>query len=62
MGAYSHVPPWADPAMLDLLGEPVGGRILFAGEHTQSERTGYADGAYSSGLRAAGQLLSSRRA
>lgn len=55
-GAYTHVPPWADPSQLDLLGEPVAGRILFAGEHTQSERTGYADGAYSSGLREAHRL------
>lgn len=55
-GAYTHCPPGADPSMLDLLGEPVGGRLLLAGEHTQSARTGYADGAYVSGLRAAGLL------
>ena len=42
--------------MMDLLGEPVHGRLLLAGEHTQSARYGYADGAYVSGLRAA-QLL-----
>ena len=52
-GAYSHYPPGADPAMMDLLGEPVHGRLLLAGEHTQSARYGYADGAYVSGLRAA---------
>jgi polyamine oxidase len=52
-GAYTHCPPGSDPAMLDLLGEPVNGRLLLAGEHTQSARTGYADGAYVSGLRAA---------
>jgi hypothetical protein len=39
--------------MLDLLSEPVNGRLQLAGEHTDSERTGYADGAYASGLRAA---------
>ena len=37
-GAYSHIPPGATPADADLLGEPVGGRLLFAGEHTQSSR------------------------
>jgi len=52
-GAYSHFPPGADPAMMGLLGEPVRGRLLLAGEHTQSARYGYADGAYVSGLRAA---------
>ena len=56
-GAYTHVPVGADPAWLDELGEPVGGRILFAGEHTQSARTGYADGAMSSGVREAKRLL-----
>jgi monoamine oxidase len=56
-GAYSHVPPGADPADLDLLGEPIGGRLLFAGEHTQSPRTGFADGALTSGIREAKRLL-----
>jgi polyamine oxidase len=52
-GAYSHCPPGADPSMFDLLGAPVHGRLLLAGEHTQSARYGYADGAFVSGLRAA---------
>jgi polyamine oxidase len=56
-GAYAHVPPGASPADLDLLGEPLHGRLLFAGEHTQSARTGYADGALSSGRREAARLL-----
>jgi polyamine oxidase len=55
-GAYTNCRPGADPAMLDLLGEPVHGRVLLAGEHTHSARTGYADGAHASGLRAAGRL------
>jgi polyamine oxidase len=55
-GAYTSCPPGAHPSMLDLLGEPVGGRLLLAGEHTHRARTGYADGASASGLRAAGQL------
>ena len=56
-GAYAHVPPGASPSDLDLLGEPIGGRLLFAGEHTQSARTGYADGAMTSGIREAERLL-----
>ncbi|MGB6455494.1 MAG: NAD(P)/FAD-dependent oxidoreductase [Streptosporangiaceae bacterium] len=56
-GAYSHIPPGASPADADLLGEPVGGRLLFAGEHTQSRRLVYADGAMASGVREAKRLL-----
>jgi polyamine oxidase len=56
-GAYSHIPPGATPADADLLGEPVGGRVLFAGEHTQSSRLVYTDGAMASGIREARRLL-----
>jgi len=56
-GAYTHVPPGASPADADLLGEPVGGRLLFAGEHTRSARLAYADGALTSGIREAKRLL-----
>jgi polyamine oxidase len=56
-GAYTHIPPEACPADADLLGEPVGGRLLFAGEHTQSARLAYADGAMTSGIREAKRLL-----
>ncbi|HEY2279281.1 MAG TPA: NAD(P)/FAD-dependent oxidoreductase [Streptosporangiaceae bacterium] len=56
-GAYSHIPPGASPADADLLGQPVGGRLLFAGEHTQSARLAYADGALTSGIREAKRLL-----
>jgi polyamine oxidase len=56
-GAYTHIPPGAEPTDLDLLGEPIGGRLLFAGEHTQSERVAYADGAMTSGIREAKRLL-----
>jgi monoamine oxidase len=56
-GAYTHIPPGANPADADLLGEPVGGRVLFAGEHTQSARLAYADGAMTSGIREAKRLL-----
>jgi monoamine oxidase len=60
-GGYSHLPPGCDPSDADRLGEPVGGRLLFAGEHTQSARIGYADGAMSSGIRAAKALLGRTR-
>ena len=56
-GAYTHIPPGAEPGDADLLGEPVDGRLLFAGEHTQSARLGYADGALTSGIREAKRLL-----
>jgi polyamine oxidase len=56
-GAYTHIPPGANPADADLLGEPIGGRLLFAGEHTQSARLAYADGAMTSGIREAKRLL-----
>ena len=56
-GAYTHIPPGASPADADLLGEPVGGRLLFAGDHTQSARLAYADGALTSGIREAKRLL-----
>ena len=56
-GAYTHMPPGASPADVDLLGEPIGGRLLFAGEHTQSARMTYADGALTSGVREAKRLL-----
>ena len=60
LGAYTHIPPGASPADADLLGEPVGGRLLFAGEHTQSARLAYADGALTSGIREAKRLLGRR--
>jgi polyamine oxidase len=56
-GSYTHIPPGADPADVDLLGEPIDGRLLFAGEHTQSARMAYADGAMTSGIREAKRLL-----
>jgi polyamine oxidase len=57
LGAYSHIPPGAAPGDADLLGEPLHGRLLFAGEHTQSARLVYTDGAMASGLREAKRLL-----
>ncbi len=55
-GSYSHVRTgWTDEDM-ESLGEPVG-RVLFAGEHTNGPRGGYADGGMLSGLREAKRLL-----
>jgi monoamine oxidase len=56
-GSYAHIPPGASPADVDLLGEPVSERLLFAGEATTAARMGYADGAMSSGIREAKRLL-----
>jgi polyamine oxidase len=56
-GAYTSVPPGSTNADVDLLGTSVAGRVLFAGEHTQSARLGYADGAMTSGIREAKRLL-----
>ena len=47
-------PRWT---VFDLLGEPLFGRVLFAGEHTQSARMVYVDGAMASGVREAKRLL-----
>ena len=55
-GAYSTVLTGRTLADLDVLAEPVGGRLLFAGEATH-HRLGYADGAMSSGIREAKRLL-----
>ena len=55
-GAYSTIPVGSSLADLDVLAEPVGGRVLFAGEATH-HRLGYADGAMSSGVREAKRLL-----
>lgn len=57
MGSYSELPVGATPADMDELGTPIGGRMLFAGEATNKERYGYADGALSSGLREARRLI-----
>ncbi len=49
--------PGSTNADLDELGTPQGDRVLFAGEHTQGARAGYADGAMNSGVREAKRLL-----
>jgi polyamine oxidase len=58
-GAYSFIPVGASPADQKALGEPIGGRVLFAGEASSTKRFGYADGALSTGIREAKRLLRS---
>lgn len=42
---------------LDVMAQPLGGRVLFAGEATYRPRAAYTDGAMSSGIREAKRLL-----
>jgi len=60
-GSYSYLTLGSSPADQDALGAPVGGRLLFAGEASNPARYGYADGAFSTGIREAKRLLRSRR-
>jgi monoamine oxidase len=53
-GAYSYCVPGRYGARA-LLTRPVGGRIVFAGEHTEQAAYGTVHGAYRSGLRAAAE-------
>lgn len=56
-GAYTYIAVGASPSDFDALAAPVGGRLLFAGEHTSALRFGYADGALDTGVREAKRLL-----
>jgi monoamine oxidase len=56
-GAYSFIRQGSSREDLERLGEPIGGRLLFAGEATGSARTGFADGAMLTGIREAKRLL-----
>src|SRR4029453_6915542 len=56
-GAYSFIRLGSSREDLERLGEPIGGRLLFAGEATGSARTGFADGAMLTGIREAKRLL-----
>ena len=55
-GAYSHLPPGASPKDIEIIAEPIAGRLFFAGEHTARMHWAAMHGAYVSGLRAASQL------
>ncbi len=56
MGSYSFVAVGSSPADMDTLAEPIAGRLLFAGEATDSEASGTVDGAIISGLREARRI------
>ena len=55
-GSYSFVAVGSTPADIEVLAEPVGGRLFFAGEATYRHHWGGAHGAYASGLREAARL------
>jgi polyamine oxidase len=56
-GSYSFIAVGSSPDDMHALGEPVGGRLLFAGEATNPEWFGTVHGAYMSGLREADRVL-----
>jgi monoamine oxidase len=56
-GSYAYIPIGASRRDLEALGEPIGGRLLFAGEATSSARAGFVDGAMTTGIREAKRLL-----
>ena len=55
-GSYSHTPPGASGLDYDVLAQPVGGRLFFAGEATHRLHYGTVHGAFLSGERAARQI------
>ena len=55
-GSYSFLPVGSSPADFDACAEPVGGRVLFAGEHTDADWYQTTHGAIRSGLREARRL------
>lgn len=57
-GSYSFNAVGSNPGMRDDLAKPVDGRIFFAGEATDRRYFGTVHGAYFSGIRAAGEILS----
>ena len=60
-GAYTFLRVGSTPDDLELLGLPVGGRLLFAGEATGHARVSFADGAFTTGIREAKRLLGQPR-
>ena len=61
LGAYAYVRCGSTPDDFEELGRPLHGRLLFAGEATGHARVGYADGAFSTGIREAKRLLGQPR-
>ncbi|WP_431230950.1 flavin monoamine oxidase family protein [Mycolicibacterium psychrotolerans] len=56
-GSYSFIAVGSSPDDMQALGEPVGERLMFAGEATNPEWFGTVHGAYLSGLREADRVL-----
>ena len=56
-GSYSFIAVGSSPDDMHALGEPVGDRLMFAGEATNPEWFGTVHGAYMSGLREADRVL-----
>jgi len=61
LGAYAFVRVGSTADDLETLGQPVDGRLLFAGEATGHARVGFADGAFTTGIREAKRLLGQPR-
>jgi len=57
LGAYSYLPVGSSGADLENLAEPVGSRLLFAGEATSAIYSGYVHGGIVSGAREAARLI-----
>ncbi len=55
-GSYSVIPPGGSAEAFDILAEPVGDRLFFAGEATHRSYPGTVHGAYLSGLREADRI------
>ncbi len=56
-GSYSYIPVGGDSGDRDLLAEPVGDRLFFAGEATNRDYPSTVHGAYLSGIREAKRLI-----
>jgi monoamine oxidase len=56
-GSYSYLRKGSAIGDFEHIGAPVGRSIFWAGEHTSTDRFGYADGAYVSGLREAERII-----
>jgi polyamine oxidase len=59
-GSYSFVPVGATLQDIEALARPLGGALMFAGEHTSPTMFGWAHGAFLSGERAAADVLALR--
>lgn len=57
LGSYSHIPVGILPVAYDIMAQPAGDRLYFAGEATNRQYPATVHGAYLSGLREARQIL-----